>query len=481
VELKQTFSIQEVRKSYFQDDFYAFVQYFWDTIIPEEPVWNWHMEYICEELQIVAERVLRGEVKEYDLIINVPPATSKSTLCTIMLPVWLWTRDASLRCMTASYSGSLSQDHSIKSRDIIRSEKFQELYPEIVIRRDIDNKSTHKNTEGGERKAVSVGGSTTGFHSHILIVDDPQSPKKANSEKEREQAVRFMDQTLSTRKIDKNVTPTILVMQRLHANDATGNWLKQAKEKGKKIKHICLPAEVSSNIKPEYVKENYKQGLLDPQRLNRDALSDLKASLGSYGYAGQMMQTPSPDGGGIVKAEWFQVITRTEFEVKDIKLKNHGTDWDTAYTKKEQNSASAYVSSGVWQNDMYITDLGFRWLEFPELIKWMSTRRHPHYIEAKASGKSLKQVLKSRGIPAIEVNVPDSADKISKTTKASPYIEAGMVYIFDDLLEKLLHDEKQGILMFPNGEYDDLIDALVQAIFRHLVKARPKIRNSSVR
>jgi len=203
------------------------------------------MEYLCNELQKVAQLVIDRKPKDYDVIINIPPGTSKSTIVTVMLPAWCWIKDPSIRSLTASYSSSLSTDHAVKSRDIIKSDKFTQYFPYIEIKKDQDNKTHYKNTEGGERYATSVTGSITGFHAHLLIVDDPLNPKEASSEVERERANNFMDVTLSTRKVSKSVTPTILVMQRLHEADCTGNWLDK---KGKDLKHICLPGELSNDV-----------------------------------------------------------------------------------------------------------------------------------------------------------------------------------------------------------------------------------------
>ena len=74
-------------------DFFYFVKEFWGEIIPEEPVYNWHIEYLCKELQLIVERVASRQNKLYDLIINIPPGTSKSTIATVMLPAWSWTID----------------------------------------------------------------------------------------------------------------------------------------------------------------------------------------------------------------------------------------------------------------------------------------------------------------------------------------------------------------------------------------------------
>lgn len=443
--------------------FFYFLQEFWDVIIPETPIYNWHIEYLCEQLQKMVFKVRDREDKDSDIIINIPPGTTKSTICTVMLPAWAWTIDPTLRIMTVSYASSLSTDHAVKSRDIIRSSKYQNYFPGIEIKQDQDNKTHYKNTLGGERYATSVTGTSTGFHAHIIVVDDPINPHGAKSQAERDSANSFMDATLSTRKIDKGITPTVLVMQRLHQKDPAGNWLSK---KNKKINHICLPAELSKDVNPPELTDNYIDGLLDPFRLNREDLNNIKIDLGSYGYAGQMQQTPSPEGGGIWQ-KWIIPVPDKDFPTQ---LQRLGSDWDLAYTKNDANSASAYVTAGLLGTNMYIDALGFDWLEFPELIKYMKNRVSPHYIEGKASGKSAKQSLVRQGINAVEVSV-EAGDKVSRANKVTPFAEAGRVFIRESLIDTLYNDSKQGILRFPNNENDDLNDALVQSIFRLLMRS----------
>ncbi len=439
---------------------FYFTQQFWEVIIAENPVWNWHIEYLCEQLQEMVFRVKERLPKVNDIIINIPPGTSKSTIVTVMLPAWAWAIDPTLRVLTVSYSSSLSTDHALKSRDIIRSDKYKRFFPDVDIKKDQDNKTHYKNNAGGERYATLISGTITGFHAHIILVDDPLNSKESSSEVQREEANNFMDVTLSTRKVDKSITPTILVMQRLHQRDPTGNWLDKA---GKEVRHICLPGELSRDVKPTALREFYTDGLLDPLRLNRSNLEELKVNLGSYGYAGQIMQTPTPIDGAIWQ-KWFQIIPDSDFP-RD--LQKEGSDWDLAYTEKETNSASAFVTAGKISNNMYISDLGFIWAEFPKLMNYMKERKAPHYIENKASGKSAKQVLTNNGIPAIEVNVT-GGDKIARAIMATPYAESGLIFIKQSLIDKLYYDNKQGILMFPNNEHDDLQDALVQSINRLL-------------
>ena len=193
---KPSLNIDKVKAELCKRDFFYFVQEFWSEIIPDEPVYNWHIQYLCDELQKVVEKVANREAKEYDLVINIPPGTSKSTICTVMLPAWAWLIDPSIRNLTGSYSASLSTDHALKSRDIIKSDKFKKYFPSIEIKHDQDNKTHYKNTKGGERYATSVTGTVTGFHAHLIIIDDPLNPKGASSEADRTTANNFMDTTL---------------------------------------------------------------------------------------------------------------------------------------------------------------------------------------------------------------------------------------------------------------------------------------------
>jgi len=288
-----------------RNSFYDFVKEFWDVIIPENPVWNWHIKYICDELQIMAERVFKKEDKIYDLIINIPPGTTKSTICSVMYPAWIWTRMPSARIIAGSHTANLSLDLSRKSRLIINSEKYSNTFPEIQLSGDQSTKSYFVNTANGARLATMVGGVPTGFHAHFLIVDDPIDPKGATSDAELKASNDWMKETLSTRKVDKGVAITILIMQRLHEIDPTGDWIKRSNKED--LKHINLPAELSESTEPSEIIPFYKDGLLDPIRLSKKILEQQKRDLGEFGYACQFDQTPIPRGGGEFKTSRIQV------------------------------------------------------------------------------------------------------------------------------------------------------------------------------
>jgi len=333
-------------------NYYEFFTQFWDVIEPETFIESWYLEKIAQELQIVAERVIQRKPKLYDLVITMPFGMSKSSLTSVFLPAWLWTRDPTIQVIAASYAGQLSLNHARKSRDIIQSEEYQQMFPNITLRRDQNVKSLFQNNHGGQRLSTSVGGSVTGSHGHVIIVDDPLNPQEALSDAEREKANYFINTTLSTRKVDKRTTPMIVVQQRLHVDDPAGMLLQRDG-----VKHINLPGRLTDHVTPEDWQEHYINGLLDPERLDEQTLERLFVELGSYGFAGQIMQEPTPEGGGIWQ-DWFIPVPDNQFPDSG-RLANYGTDWDLAYTEKQSNSSSAYIVSGKKDQDIYLDKLGF--------------------------------------------------------------------------------------------------------------------------
>lgn len=459
--------------------FYEFFLEFWETIEAVELIPNWHIKFICDRLQQVYETWEKGEGQP-DVIINVPPGSSKSTMVTQLLPAWLWVRNPAIRVISSSYAKDLSTAHAVKTRDCLKSDKFALYYPGLIdFKQDSDGKTAYKNTKKGERFVTSTGGRVTGMHADFIIIDDPINPEEAESKTTRDTANRFVSTTLSTRKTNKKRSVTILVMQRLHEEDPTGVWVKKKKD----LSWICLPGELADNVRPAEARKYYKNGLLDENRMDRAALQKQKEDLGSYGYAGQIGQEPTPDGGGKLKKTWFGKITWPDF-LKLCQDRREVPVWefdaDTAYTKDQQNDPSAFTVSAYIKPNLYIRDASERWLEFPELIKALKeyikangyTSKSRVFIEPKASGKSTVQTLKMEELNIIEAPNPES-DKVSRVNSISPFVEAGRVVLIDGSWNEAFIDQCAG---FPRAAHDDMVDCLVQAVNR---AEKPKRRGSA--
>lgn len=454
--------------------FSYFLEEFWDIIVKEEYKPNWHINYLCSELQIIAERVFKWQPKEYDLVVNIPPGTTKSLTCTVMFPVWVWIRMASAKTISGSYGSDLSREHAELSRDLIRSDKFKKYFPEIMLRADKDAKSNYKNTEGGARLSTSVGSTITGFHGHFIIVDDPINPEKANSTtgKELETVNNWMDKTLSSRKVDKEVVPTILIMQRLNENDPSGNMLSK-RAKGKAIKHICLPGTNEYSIHPPELAENYTDGLLDPIRLSRPVLAEMRLDLGAYGYTGQVGQSPKPLEGGIITLSDFG---RYKVPPARETIRKLSLSFDTAYKPEQLNDPTA---CGVWaetSRGVFLLEVIKKKMAYPELkrkaknliLKW---KPNEVLIEDKASGISLIQEFKAD--PEIHSAIiaisPGNFSKLVRMENESAFIESGLVWLPESA--PWLEDFENEIVVFPNGKNDDQVDQMSQYLKRYREKS----------
>ena len=464
---------------------FEFTKEFWGEIIEASPIYNWHIPYLCTELEKIAWRVIANKPKKYDLIINIPPGTTKSTIAAQIFPAWVWIAKLPedyepqikkrtgrhCRFIIGSYSAALSLEHAEYARDVIKSDKYQTYFPEIEIRRDKDLKSNYKNNHGGTRFSTSVGATVTGVHGHFNIMDDPVDPEKALSDLDRATSNRWMNQTLSTRKVDKAITATILIQQRLHQDDNTGNLLNKPE---KRIRHICLPGKSDYDIKPKKLKRFYKKGLLDPVRLPQIVLDEMMTDLGSYGYAGQVGQDPRPREGGMFKREWFEIVDAAPSGgIGPVR------GWDFAGTSefeaKQKGFAPAYTTGvkltyvdGIFYIQNIVRFRGSPGTVRRTLLNVTQQDGHGCLVDGPQDpGQAGKAQVHDFAALLVGYNChfsPESGDKILRAEPLSAQAEAGNIKLVKgNWIEPFLNE----VDFFPNG-FKDQIDGLGRAFRRVL-------------
>jgi predicted phage terminase large subunit-like protein len=302
-----------------------------------------------------------------------------------------------------------------------------------------------------------------GKHGHIITIDDLIDPKKTASDVEREKANDYISRTLSTRKVDKENTPTVLIMQRLHELDPTGFLLFKAEESGKRIKHICLPGDDAlGNIKPHLLKFMYKDGLLDPNRLNKNALKIMEVDLGESDFTGQVRQSPQAPGGNILKREWFKPYEDLPKERPISKIQS----WDTAFKKTETSAYNCGLTFYEYRNGYYLEDAIFEKMEYPELkaeILSYEAKHSPNIVlvEDKATGTPIIQEL-SRDNKINFISILPEGDKVQRAHASSSTVKAGNVYIRSNATWS--HKLTNQLILFPNCQIKDIMDAFSQYI-----------------
>jgi len=457
-----------------KENLYYFIRYFWDEYSQDEFSPNWHIPYICNELEQIARRVADNKPKEYDLIINVPPGSTKTAITLIMFPLWCWVNWYWMRFITASYTASLSLESAEYSRDILRGEKFKELFPEFDIKQDKDNKSNFRIVKrewirkgriprlinGGNRFSTSVGGSVTGFHGHIILWDDPLDPNRAVSETEIKKANHWMDNTIPFRKVNKKVTPTIGIMQRLHQEDPTGHILKRDDN----VRHICLPGEIRNykdQVKPKELIKKYKNQLLDPKRLDWDVLKEIE-KYGQFTYGGQIGQNPIPLGGGMFHTDHVSVRDALPPMPDVLEIVRY---WDKAGTKDGDGAYTVGAKVCKLKDGMFVV------LDIKR-GRWASNDREKIIKEtAKTDGTHVKIAIEqepgSGGKESAEATIKNlagfsvvadrpSGDKAQRADPFSVQVNNGNVSIMNAGWNKAYLDELEN---FPSSTFKDQVDA----------------------
>ena len=150
--------------------------------------------------------------------------------------------------------------------------------------------------------------------------------------------------------------------------------------------------------------------------------------------------------------------------------------YDTAFSKRETADFSAITTWGVFYpeeeggqpNLILLDSKKGRW-DFPEL-KDLALEQYKYWdpetviVEAKASGLPLTHELRNMGIPVVNFTPSKGNDKVSRVHSVSPLFEAGMVWAPDETFADEMIEE---VAAFPNGEYDDLVDSMTQALMRY--------------
>lgn len=447
--------------------YFNFFKRAWHTIEHNKLVTNWHIQFLCDRLQYEVERISRNESKTKDLIINIPPRTSKSSIVTIFLNAWAWTKYPQIKFITTSYSSTLSEKHSIKTKEIIESKWYKDRYHDkFELSKKKNTNIEFHNNKKGLRFATSTKGTVTGEGADIIIADDLLNPLQAKSRAEREKAIDFYRNTLSNRLNNPRTGIIVIINQRTHESDVTGTELNDNPEL---YDVINLPSETEyNNIKPSYLIKYYTNGLLDPVRLGRNELDKLRKRMTDYD--GQYGQSPSSPGGNILKREWYFTYDLDEL----LSTAGDKIVWnfqlDGAYTKKKENDPSGIIAYAYFGNKYFIRKVETVRKSFTELLDYIKeflrengySKQSILMIEPKANGKDLVDVLREwTNINVIESYNPNF-DKIMMCNKIAPTVKSGRVGV--PINSNWTNEYFTEIENFPNSKHDERIDLTIMMI-----------------
>ena len=503
--------------------FYAFVKAAWPYVDPAEFSDNWHLEDICNHMEAVA----RGYIPR--LLLNEPPRTGKTFIVSICFCAWIWAQREKAALMGpqvsffyASYAEKLSLEHSVKCMRLIQCRWYQRRWGNRfkLIR---ETQGHFENDKGGYRMASSVDARATGYGADILVADDPHLVQEAESDDVREGTVRWWSETMPSRLNNRKTGAMIIVMQRVHEGDLSGDVLR----KGGYV-HFCVPMSyvpcqhVNAWVQKDgldkvvtfigddvddvddddifWVDRRSEEGeLLWPDRFPASEVAKLEKELGPYAYAGQYQQEPAPRGGGIIRREWWQpwdektanehgtpfLEARDEITGKvSTKEVYPGFEYilaalDTAFTEKEENDPSALSIWGIFRDKAGNPKifLMFCWAERYRLHELVSRvgadckkfKVDRLIIEDKAAGHSVSQELSRLfgsfdfGIELVDPRTGfiKTADKTARLTTVVHLFAEGLIYAPDKEWSDQMIDQCATV---PRAVHDDLADTCSMAL-----------------
>lgn len=495
----------------------GFVEEGWPEVEPTTPyIHGRHIDVISEHLQAVRY----GQIQ--NLVINIPFRYMKSLLVSVFFPAWIWTEDPGARFIFTSYSQDFAIRDSVKTRDLVTSDWYQERWGGLVeLTGDQNEKRKFQNTKGGFRMATSIMGAGTGEGADYVIADDPHKAEEVHSLTLRERVVRYWRDTMSSRGGRYPIPKKIIVMQRLHEQDLSGFAITAGG-----YVHLRLPwhferkpwVQVGTNVLPDPVPGDWRTEpgeLLWPERFGPAETEALARDLTAQGKASQMEQRPSPPEGGLFKRhQWgfweppnrnFGPVrweiehegNRMEILVYPVKLPfevlKYIQSWDFTFKgsktapgarSKLQGKDRDFVSGQVWCKtlvDAYLMDRIHARADFPGTLKMVRDLSHEwpealqKYYEDAANGPAVAAYLRSE-IQGL-IPVPADGEAMARAEAVTYLVEGGHAYFPHPSLAPWVMEVIEEAAAFPNATNDDDVTALVQALRRLFPVVKKKDSN----
>ncbi len=501
----------ELDKADSEASLYQFIQLAWHILEPGRVfVPNWHIEAICDHL----EAVTRGDINR--LLMNVIPGGMKSLTTEVFWPMWEWGPKGmpSTRYVSGSYSEALTVRDNRKARNLVNSEWYRGHWGDVFqLDPEQNTKTNFANTETGFKLATSVGGLGTGERGDRFIIDDPHNVKDGESEAVRDNTIEWFKETVTTRVNDPEKSAIVVIMQRVHGQDVSGEIL--AEEMG--YHHLMLPMEFEENrrcftivppsysdVEPQEVVYDkrahawktelpeddefpveYRENAPTSVRYNADPRTEEeellwkgrhpravvdrdKTAMGSYATAGQYQQRPAPRGGGMFQREWFTFVDAAPVDAVRVR------GWDLASTTKKKSPWTVGVRMSRARDGMIYIEHCLRLRGTPgqveQAILNMATQ-DPQLTRISIPQDPGQAALSQKKtminlLIGFDVHFsPESGDKETRAIPLSAQAEAGNVKVVRGEWNGIFFDE---LCTFPKSVYKDQVDAASRA-FQQLI------------
>lgn len=406
--------------------------------------------------------------------VNIPPRHGKSHLVSTYFPAWFLGRNPGLKVMMVSHTTDLAVDFGRKVRNIIQSDQYRKVFPNVSL--SIDSKSAGRwdTNVGGGYYATGVGSALAGRGADLLVIDDPHSEQDVlnGNYDVFDKAYDWFAYGARTRLMPGG--RIAIVQTRWATDDLTGRVVRDmvSNEKADQYEVVEFPAILTVQD-PRYPNDPAQkiEKALFPEFFSLDDLHNIKAGMPLFQWNAQYQQNPTSEEAAIVARELWKVWRKEKPPVCSYVIMT----LDAAAEAKNRADFTAITTWGVFMNEeedahnIILLDSIKDRIEFPELkalaLKEYKEREPDAFIvEKKSNGVPLYQELRRMGIPVQEYTPHrGSGDKMARLNSVADIIKSGLCWVPQTRWAEELVDE---IASFPFGRNDDLVDTTIMALMR---------------
>jgi len=414
--------------------------------------------------RILADELMDIERGDKDRVcVNIPPRHGKSQLVSTYYPAWFIGRNPGKKVMLVSHTTDLAVDFGRKVRNIIDSEPYRQVFPNLALSADSKSAGRWNTTTGCEFYATGVGSALAGRGADLLLIDDPHSEQDIlnGNFTAFDKAYEWFAFGARTRLMPGG--RVAVVHTRWHKKDLTGRLIQDManNEDSDQYEVVEFPAilEVEDKETGEFA-----QRALWPEFFDLQALLRTKASMPVFQWNAQYQQNPTGEEAAIIKRDWWRLWPDDDPPVVEYIIMS----LDAAAEAHNRADFTSLTTWGVFFNDeenmhqIILLNAIKRRIEFPEL-KVLALEEYQQWepdvfiVEKKSSGTPLYQEMRRSGLMVQEytpvrgsVNNPNS--KMARLNSVSDIISSGLVWVPPKRWAEELVEEVAG---FPFAENDD--------------------------
>jgi len=451
-------------------DLTCFSEWVWKDSLGHLPNADFHNE-VYDILQYKGET---GKLfKRYKRFhVEAPREHAKTTMCSVIYPLWRIGHDQNIRVVVVSRTGALASSINREvRRNIEGNALYHEVFPEVVPDSPWGDEAFQVQRSRIMKTptfyGVGLEGSITGIRADLIILDDPFDLSEVRTESQRSKVKSWIETVVMP-----ILTPdgeVIAIGTRWSEDDYWGELIERDVEKGG-----------NWVVKVYRAIENYedpveKWRVLWPERWPADKLAARREDVGSLMFKSLYMNDPAGLEGALFKRDWLTFYDPSILTPHFIRNFEYLMGVDPAISESPEADRTA-IAVGAFdreKRDIYVLDMFADRIDFPSQVKkideWARQRTLPFVpgdvhirkigIEANAYQQALSKTAYIRGLPVIEVKQKKS--KYERMLGMQPHIENGRIKF---------PNPRYGVnwwgmfeneyLSYPRGKHEDLMDAL---------------------